>query len=953
MATVDSDLEFGSAGTGNSQFGTINGMAFDASSYLYILDTGNNRVQKFLEGVYVSKFSIGASSTRMAVSAAGECFIVENGYVIEAYSTAGTLAWTRYFGTTLCVAWVPDAGGQVLVLGTATATIRVLNARTGDDVRTITLGVSMTQAAEMVTDAAGNIYVIDTGYILYKFSPSGTLAYKYGGLVASPSDPGHTDVRQILRSVAPDNSGRLWVHTRGSPAKMARVDADNSAMICKALRFAAASDYLGNYVTPALMAVDRSDRLWVTAQIAGGTAKPRIARIATTAYDSYPPTHPAAGGLTVVCSITDPYNIRYNLNAVTVTIAVTATNHTFDLVESVNWTVRDWLGEIVATGSDDVTLAKDVTTNVTFSFTAPAYGSYNVTADVMGGARRIHSASAFLSFVRNDLGMYVLGAGEANVLDADSKTVRWCGQKTLRVSTTGRTPAQVLAVAQQCINDGLLPLISFVDAAECAPAYVTPMVATLKSICTHYVCWNEPELLVSMASYVTTLSAAYDAIHAEQPAAKVMAPNSVTMNAATAQAFIDAGGLAKTDIYNFHSYEGHEHVNPPYYRAQVAAIATKLTTAGRSDLIATLFMGERGVLSKRVDATTFASQAVRAVLHHNAMDLAGVPNTRLFYYYISDQGFYDYASFVRAASDLYPAALALRHREAMIGAMTKESNLSFGTPGDSIVIGMVHVKSADNTRVVTIQNCGCRRLAITLTLGGTVPPATLSVSDAWGNDSTVTVGGGTVSLMVGLMPTYVRLPAGVTATAVAMDWGTNKALTATASTDIAGASNVARANDGIFETPYTTDPNSDDYFIGGASDLPKSYTLSWAASQTFSKVVIWGNPPDNAQCGLLAYDLEYSNDGGTTWTMIEEVDLPVGPTWPADTTFANVMDAQPDYNMAVHSFTSVTANRLRITARRVTFGAYMDAIHMRYTDVDVYSSFFPALLQLREVQVFA
>ena len=49
--------KFGSSGSGNGQFGAMKGIDFDSQGNIYVVDSSNNRVQKFnSSGVYVSQF---------------------------------------------------------------------------------------------------------------------------------------------------------------------------------------------------------------------------------------------------------------------------------------------------------------------------------------------------------------------------------------------------------------------------------------------------------------------------------------------------------------------------------------------------------------------------------------------------------------------------------------------------------------------------------------------------------------------------------------------------------------------------------------------------------------------------------------------------------------------------------------------------------------------------------
>ena len=60
--------KFGSNGSNNGQFSYPRGITFDSHNHLYVVDSGNNRVQKFnTNGNYLLQFgSKGASDGRLS-----------------------------------------------------------------------------------------------------------------------------------------------------------------------------------------------------------------------------------------------------------------------------------------------------------------------------------------------------------------------------------------------------------------------------------------------------------------------------------------------------------------------------------------------------------------------------------------------------------------------------------------------------------------------------------------------------------------------------------------------------------------------------------------------------------------------------------------------------------------------------------------------------------------------
>ena len=89
---------FGSGGTGNGQFNAPNDIVIDASGNLYVTDTNNSRVQKFTaDGTYISQFGTFGSGNGqfntpygMAFDASGNILVADQGnFRIQKFTSAG------------------------------------------------------------------------------------------------------------------------------------------------------------------------------------------------------------------------------------------------------------------------------------------------------------------------------------------------------------------------------------------------------------------------------------------------------------------------------------------------------------------------------------------------------------------------------------------------------------------------------------------------------------------------------------------------------------------------------------------------------------------------------------------------------------------------------------------------------------------------------------------------
>jgi DNA-binding beta-propeller fold protein YncE len=155
----------GSTGSGNGQFNTPFGIDTDGT-YVYVVDQGNSRVQKFTSaGVYVSQFSIPASCRGCALASDGTLYVANFANdLVNHYSGDGTLLSTFAQADAEGVAvesndttvWVTNATSDNLTEweGTFTGAAAAIPPATG----TFNLPESIA-----IKSSSGRIYVADTG----------------------------------------------------------------------------------------------------------------------------------------------------------------------------------------------------------------------------------------------------------------------------------------------------------------------------------------------------------------------------------------------------------------------------------------------------------------------------------------------------------------------------------------------------------------------------------------------------------------------------------------------------------------------------------------------------------------------------------------------------------------------------------------------------------------------
>jgi NHL repeat/Thrombospondin type 3 repeat len=233
------ERQWGSAGTGDGQFGGIIGVATDASGNVYVADSGNHRIQKFSStGSFIAKWgsctcgdldgngkfgSLGG----VATDNSGNVYVTDTpDYTgggddrIQKFSSSGSFIakWGSH-GTGDGQFWGPggvatDAAGNVYVADLSNARIQKFSSSGNFITKWGSYGSGDGQfywVRGVATDAAGNVYVADGHDPVYpayrpdriqKFSPSGSFITKWS-------------VAADVFDVATDSSGAVYATQSG------------------------------------------------------------------------------------------------------------------------------------------------------------------------------------------------------------------------------------------------------------------------------------------------------------------------------------------------------------------------------------------------------------------------------------------------------------------------------------------------------------------------------------------------------------------------------------------------------------------------------------------------------------------------------------------------------------------------------------------------------------------
>jgi hypothetical protein len=192
--------QFGSAGSGNGQINSPQGVATDSSGNVYVIDEGNNRVEKFnSSGSYITQWGSSGSGNgqfdyayAIATNSSGDVYVADAGnYRIEEFSSTGgyITQWGTYgngngqFYDAEALA-INNVSGNVYVVDPALNTVQEF---TGSGTYITQWGSSgsgngqFTTPNGIATDSSGNVYVADGGNNrIEEFSSTGGYITQWG-----------------------------------------------------------------------------------------------------------------------------------------------------------------------------------------------------------------------------------------------------------------------------------------------------------------------------------------------------------------------------------------------------------------------------------------------------------------------------------------------------------------------------------------------------------------------------------------------------------------------------------------------------------------------------------------------------------------------------------------------------------------------------------------------------
>jgi len=409
-------------------------------------------------------------------------------------------------------------------------------------------------------------------------------------------------------------------------------------------------------------------------------------------------------------------------------------------------------------------------------------------------------------------------------------------------------------------------------------------------------------------------------VHEGHPDAVAMGPSSVNIYTDFLAPFFDAGGGDYCDEFAFHAYNSAPNGNLNTGRTIWQALLDYLDGLGYGSK--QIWQTESTHALTNYYGSTQYRRAVRTQLMYQLLlEQYGVPREYNSPWYDVSHGFWTYMSWLEQGdTSLFPQCVASRVLAEETWGKPYSHALDMGERGDSIYLGSVYTAADTSGCVVLMPTSYIDNASVTLTITGTSSP--LTVVDGFGNETSVAQVSGRVTVTPTELPTYVRLPVGVTATVYQChDWGPNPtasiASTATTKT-LGGVSKPAIANDG-FLLKYTGASDAADV-ASSTGPTPETAELLWASPVTVGRVIVWAGMAWQAHATLIDFDVETYD--GAVWT----TQATVTKTDPADVTYWHGQDGMYEsywdqqWVFDVPFPASVECEGVRLNVRQASWG---------------------------------
>lgn len=385
-------------------------------------------------------------------------------------------------------------------------------------------------------------------------------------------------------------------------------------------------------------------------------------------------------------------------------------------------------------------------------------------------------------------------------------------------------------------------------------AGMADIVSTMGTHDLYYEGINEPDVSQQPATFFPKAQNFYNAVKAANSQALVIGPAqvNVTLGQSWSDQFYAMGGGNYYDAVSFHAYgifDGNLRIARQNMESYVATL-TKYNQHNKPR-----FITEWGVMASTYGSYNGIRQVYWTMANVLFFEQYKVPKENFFYFYNKTSGFWDFPSFM--ASDragMFPLCTAMRVLSEEVYGKTFVEQLNFGDE-DYEFLGSRY-QAPGGASVIAVMALGRQGDQMSFTVSGAT---SLKVVDGMGSEQTVNVVSGKITLTIPEYPVYIQLPVGVTCTPRPRKLGRNLALDASWSKTVSssGKTEAYRVTDPVYD-------RSQSYCMD--EPLPVTLTTTLPFAQSFDTISVRGMMPWQVRSGILDATVEVYE--GNTWVQV-------------------------------------------------------------------------------------
>jgi hypothetical protein len=433
---------------------------------------------------------------------------------------------------------------------------------------------------------------------------------------------------------------------------------------------------------------------------------------------------------------------------------------------------------------------------------------------------------------------------------------------------------------------------------------------------------NEPTINAEAAHCMMLFQAA---VHAGHPDAKAIGPCSINLVQDWA-AFAAADGFDYCDELSVHAYNFCTNGDLNLGRSRMEAFMSEMRTYGQEDK--PVWVTESTHVFTSVYRIHHPRRSRVPLLQTLLMEQYGIPKERNQVWYDNSHGFWSYPAWLwNDDGSCVPYAAMYRTLSEELYGTTHHHAIDFGSDAaNRIALGSVYSSVGGSVAVMQLTS-HMDDCTVTLAVSGS--DNDLTVVDAWGNESSVSVSGGLAVVPLADIPTYVRLPVGVfVRVAEFRDWGAidwsdpMRSISPLASATFSGASSPL-IGDQSWQTSYGVG------VARASATTPDTAELVWTENIDVDRVIVWCGQTWQPWSTLLDFDVQTYD--GATWTTRATVTNDTASSFVFGTDYHNAgcwretyFNEQWVYDVKLPA--TYSALGVRIYARETSYGGEPDHV---------------------------